>query len=434
LRALFLGTTGLEKTSVLEQIADIACKEKFELITGLKHQDAKKYIRIYDIDKQISTKIGSLNYASFMDGKVRQHQKEVWKKELESVLKEIRNENPKHVFLSIHGVYYRYNNYFSLIDKDLLAQFNPTVIVTLIDDIYDVAYKVTEKEKNYSTNSSCTLSEALGWRTIEIFMGDFLSENLFINPESAGIADNIINGLPNEVKRLFKIHIPHFVMAVKHNPRMLYRLLFDRKKLVLYASFPITSTRTDPKKIDEINEFKKKLEEKYTVLDPATIDELVIKEKTKVESEYVQMKANNAIEKECDGLVLFKRLHGNYSRSTTYPPNLDLKELFSLQQAIKKQVEKRDYRMVAQSEDVVAYRPYWGGRTDPSGGVDAELSYANDLDKGILAYHPADDGKPDMFFKGVDKAIKKDNISELLKQLELTQREKDEKSKLDTWE
>ena len=405
LRVLFLGTTGLGKLDVLNQVADIACKEKYELSTGIQHESSSKYVQIFDIDNRIKTKL-TLGYSSFMDGNVREKQIDIWKLELKKILTEIEEKQSKNVFLSVHAVYYRYNNYFSMIDQNTLSKFCPDMIITLIDDIYDVSKKVTDKEKELHTNSSCTFSEALGWRTVETLMADNLSENL----------------LPNNP-------ITHYVLAIKHNVRTFYRLIFEKERLILYSSFPITSTRTDIDRTNEINDFKAKLEEKYIILDPATIDEILIKQKSSIKSEeYSNLQKNKMIHFENDDTIILKRLSGNYSRSTELPESITVDQLENIQDAILKQVEKRDYRMVHQSEGVVGYRPFWGARKDPAGGVDQELKWALSLDKGAVVYHPDEDGDPKLMFTGIELALKFNSLDELFSQLEAMQKMKNDQS------
>ena len=399
MRVLFLGTTGLGKSDVLNQVADIACREKYELSTGIQHESSSKYVQIFDIDNRIRTTL-NLGYSSFMDDNVRETKIDLWKQELEKILTEIEEKQSKNVFLSAHAVYYRYNNYFSMIDQNTLSKFRPDMIITLIDDIYDVSKKVTDKEEEFHTNSSCTLSEALGWRTVETLMADNLSENLLQNNP-----------------------IPHYVLAIKHNVKTFYRLIFEPKRLILYSSFPITSTRTNVDKTSEINNFKAKLEEKYIILDPSTIDEILIKQKSSISSEeYSNLQKNEMIHIENDDTIILKRLSGNYSRSTELPESITVNQFENIKDVILKQVEKRDYRMVHQSEGVVGYRPFWGARRDPAGGVDQELKWALSLYKKAIVYHPDEDGDPKLMFTGIENAQKYNSLDKLFSQLEAMQK------------
>jgi len=435
-RVLFLGTAGTGKKDVLEKVGNIICKEKFGLREGLKHEDAEKHICIYDLDNKIKENLGR-GYASFMDNNERDRQKDVWKKQMEDILEDLNKKKPQHTFLAIHGVYYRYNNYFSLMDLNLIAKFSPDIIITFIDDIYDISDKITKEEKRNRTNSSCTISEALGWRTVETLIGDIIAGHLFIDPKTSGLGLEEISVLSANIKKLFRKHIPHFVVAVKHPPVMIYKLLFERKKLVFYASFPITSTRTDTKKIQEINEFKKKLNEKYTVFDPASIDEYLIKGMRDLKrGEEKTIKKNKMLVKKNKKWLLLRRLIGDFSRSTDLPDALKLEDLVNIKDAILKHVEKRDFRLIDQCQGVVAYRPFWDGRHEPSGGVDAELGHAIATEKATFVFHPKQDGDPKTMFKGVEDAVKFPSLDELFKQLELAQADNDaiKKDIPDTWE
>ena len=397
MRVLFLGITGLGKSDVLNKIADIAYSEKYG--SDADKHESSKYVQTFDIDNRIRTKL-NLGYPSFMDDNFHEKQTSLWKQELEKILYEIDQKQSKNVFLSAHAVYYRYNNYFSMIDQDTLSKFNPDMIITLIDDIYDISKKVTDKENELHTNSSCTLSEALSWRTVETLMADNLSKNL-IQDKS----------------------IPHYVLAIKHNVKTFYRLIFEPERLILYSSFPITSTRTDIKKTNEINDFKAKLEEKYIVLDPAAIDEILFKEKSSISAqEYSNLQENKMIHIEDDNTIILKRLSGNYSRPTELPESITVNQFVSIQGAILKLVEKRDYRMVHQSDAVVGYRPFWGTRGEPAGGVDQELKWALSLHKGAIVYHPDVDGDPKLMFTGIENAQKYNSLDGLFSQLEAMQK------------
>ena len=80
--------------------------------------------------------------------------------------------------------------------------------------------------------------------------------------------------------------------------------------------------------------------------------------------------------------------------------------------------------MVHQSEGVVGYRPFWGGRGDPAGGVDQELKWALSLHKGAMVYHPDEDGDPKLMFTGIEDAQKYNSIDGLFSQLEAMQKMK----------
>ena len=156
----------------------------------------------------------------------------------------------------------------------------------------------------------------------------------------------------------------------------------------------------------------------------------------KINKEEVMEKEDGIIIKEDEDWVLFKRLHGNFSRTTELPNELKIKDIVDLKEPITKHIEKRDFRMVSQSIVVVAYRPFWGGRADPSGGVDAELKYALTQQKEILAFHPDNDGDPETLFRGFETAIKKNSLDEIFAHLKTQQESRNQvmQGEKDTWE
>lgn len=77
---------------------------------------------------------------------------------------------------------------------------------------------------------------------------------------------------------------PHFVIGVKHDPKVIYQLLFETKEARnseidglerVYASFPITLANRDRKLKSEVDTFRHSLHDRddIIVFDPLTIQE-----------------------------------------------------------------------------------------------------------------------------------------------------------------
>ena len=64
-------------------------------------------------------------------------------------------------------------------------------------------------------------------------------------------------------------------------------------------------------------------------------------------------------------------------------------EIAEATQDIRRQVESRDFRLIHDSDCLVAYRPNWGGRA--SRGVTAELYLARGIARRAFIYSPAED-------------------------------------------
>jgi len=440
LRVLFLGTSGIDKEDYVNRCAEIAFSKKFT--KGRKDRQAEQYLRIFDLDRMIREKIGGRPaYTAYLDNPDRDAQNELWNETFCDILNESgKYQNEPHVFLILHGVYYRNKNYFSCINRDLLLKFHPTVIVTLIDDCYDVSSRITQRESEFKTESKCSFAEAIEWRTVEILLGDILARNVYIDPTQFMVNKERIAELSKELSRVFRKPIPHFIVAAKHDPSVVYRLLFERWRLVLYSAYPITSTRTNMKRIVEINEYRKRLNESFTVFDPSTIDELLVVDKSKrMDEEIQEMKSSGFIAEERNGYALLKRLPVDFNiddpnRLEEHGSHMD--DFIQFKDLIKRQIVQRDFRLVNQSTGVTAYRPYWGGKMAPSGGVDREMIEAITKNKPTYVVHPPEeDGEPEVMFRGMETAIITRSLGELLKQLESWQIDfKEKRSEPDTWE
>lgn len=429
MRVLFLGTAGLNKEAFVEKVAKIASENR-----------NKPLLEVVDIDGEIRSLGGAAGYAAFLDNPRPEGRQETWDSVFdERVLKPFGTNprRPPHVFLLLHGVYYRDKDYFSHVNFSQLRKFQPSVVVTLIDDAYDVANEINTREKRVVTGSYCSFAEALQWRAVEIMTGDIIANYLYINPSELRVNNLRVE---NEARILFRTSIPHFVVAVKHSPTMLYRLLFERWRLCVYFSHPITGIQIDASKVETINNAMRTLSAKYTVFIPDTIDEFPVVEKAdmlKNERNIIR----DLIIKEDRRYVLIRRwpLKLNDGRSIpVLPASANLENFLELEKVIKAQTERRDRRILRQNLDaIVAYRPYWRGRL--SSGVDTEMLEAASMNIPIYALHiPKEDGKPETMFRGFRTARSFSSLNGLMSQLIKLQKDKirrwKEGSMPNTWE
>jgi len=131
-------------------------------------------------------------------------------------------------------------------------------------------------------------------------------------------------------------------------------LLFEPKKLIVYAAFPITSTRKESKKVDEINEFRMKLHEKFTVFDPVLIDEDILR----------------ILLNEQSGKTLLIRKKDRWPipndwplcKDVDYPIELNVNEAREVVKDTKDHIMLRDFRLIDQADCFAGYRPHYGGK------------------------------------------------------------------------
>lgn len=353
---LFLGHTGLGKRIAVQNLAREYLNTAHGLATGLDHVNHPKYLRVECLEDHLPDIHAVLDLTNESDARRR------WLDALKASISKL-NVGPgsAHLILSLHGSYYRKARAFSLADLEAIRDlFTPTAVVVLIDDIYDVAATIKERD----SQDALRLREIATWRSIEGMIGDFIATPM---------------GIPN------------YTLAVKHPVSTGTRLLFTDVTRV-YSAFPISRHRKNPSGREEIQEFKSRLrQEGYAVFDPSTIDELFLRaELEEADIGADQIDLGRVVRWElaqeprlCDGRPdPWANVEKRFSRS----------EIAEATQDITKQVESRDFRLIHDSDCVVAYRPNWGGR--PSRGVTAELHLARGIGRRAFIYSPKED-EPD---------------------------------------
>ena len=438
MRVVFTGITGIRKLRLMQAVASLASRESGKP-ANLIHPETLSFIRVLDLDNEIDKTLGGGRKA-FLDMLVNpQKREEAWYKVFDKKIRDLENFQG-HVFLGLHNWCYRKGQFFSCVNWDVLTRFRPTIFITLFDDVYDVWQRVNDYERDkLKTNSFFRLDEILEWRSAEVLATDILAKNLFINSENLEGGGNY-KSLPVQFQNVFGKAIPHFTMAVKHPTTTFHRLLFRRRDYpILYASFPITDTRDAEATRRPIDQFRKKLHEAYTTIDPLTIDELRFKDIPRKQGFTVasvlrpRWRAMPAGLSPCIPETLltdnpFDRVHGSY--------------FDALKESISARIVSRDLSLVAQADATVGFRPFYGGQAGISRGMDKEIITANDLGKGLYIYHPDEDekGQSKSIFASLRFAnpIQFNNLNELYNELKrfksAHQRRFDEDKISYTWE
>lgn len=421
MRVVFTGITGLGKEKIAKAVAIEAAKKR-GLIPDLDDSFTKKFIQVLSVEDEIKNTLGDIR--PFLDQFLPRERQRRWNEAMDKLLKRVGEA--EHTVLCFHNVFYRRSNFFACTDWDLLASYRPTVFVTLINDIYDIWETINARERELASNSYLHLPEILAWRSAEISATESLAENLYAKGDRHGISEQDISSIrknhPN-IDCVLGTPIPHLVFAVKHPLRTLYQLLFRRDLLVTYASFPITKTRDDPVGRSEIDSYRKRLFESnfLTVLDPLTIDELRFpKQWSPNEPPLLQRWPLNIGPPMVNDVPMTQNPFSGY----------DQLQIDSFKTSVARHIEARDYRMVAQTNVVAAYRPFYGGplgsgvspSDKPSGGVDKELMFALAENKLVYAVHPEQDQlKGPQVFSSGDLAVATQDVDELLAQLKKVQ-------------
>jgi len=265
---------------------------------------------------------------------------------LEQIAKEINSV--ENAILNTHACFRWKRTLFPAFDRELMDKFSPDMYVTIIDDV-DVMRARLELDPYWKGKHS--LAELMTWRDDELVLTELVA---------------------SYQSCLFKRKIPHYLIARKHPTDVLYNLMFKPEMKKVYASFPITHVKGMPKTMKEIKEFKNGLKDLVVVFDPLTI-----KERDLV------YKMNAALE---DGRRTFaKKVLGR-------PTKFHVSEIKSIKDHIDGQIVARDYKMIDQSDALIACIPVYPGSDKPvaSGGVDSEIRYAHGRTKDVFLVSPVE--------------------------------------------
>jgi hypothetical protein len=386
-RVLFAGTTGIRKGDAVRAITVRALREA-GLSSDPDNMNSRNFIRFYDFERSLEQKnqFALWTYLTSLNTKEQQRR---WHEAFADILHEIQTESPKNVLLSLHMTFFKNSRFFSLVDQDLLKKFKPDLFITFIDDLYAVWARVENKTKLGQDlgQSHLRLREILAWRTVETLVTDFVSKNF---------------------------NVPNYVVAVKHPVDTVFRLAFQSRVKCFYASFPISQTRSDPRKREEIDNFRLRLHKDYAVFDPLTIDEKIIPFSLEKAG-----KKKGSIEKgDRWPIPIGFSMVGD--DDILFPIELKSSDINEVIEDIDEHVKFRDYRLVSQSDALVAYRPYYGKRMHE--GVKSEIDFATDLMKERYFYFPKEDGEKNTSpFKAGGSPYKKlDGLFDALRKLKGT--------------
>jgi hypothetical protein len=292
----------------------------------------------------------------------------------------------KPIFICLHACYFhnKTQEYISLVKVNLLKEINPDLIITFIDDVYDIHERLSELGGIYNENKNPNSTEMilrylrlLDWRSKETMMARFLAKQL---------------GIKN------------YLFATKHPYETLSNLIFELKKVV-YFSHPISEVRRLEKQQQferatslkrEISQLSNYLNAGFSAFLPTTIDELRVLNNIGVISnaqgkskeirnfypslterwehdKYKQPENIFYLETGFDDSnSLWKK---DFNIDTSNIDEVISQLLTALVDFVIDQVSTRDYTLVEQSDVLVIYRPLFNGNT--SGGVLEEFDYFN---------------------------------------------------------
>lgn len=274
--------------------------------------------------------------------------REVRRRALDDIADEMSDDIPS--ILMSHATFRWKRGLVRGFEFDELEQFEFDKVCVLVDDVDAVKLRL-ENSVEYAEHEF-SLKDLLVWREEEIFASELLAAWL---------------GLQDEF----------YIVPRKHAATLLRQLLFEDHKDRFYLSFPITHITGDPDALAEVKEYKSRLRDLVIGFDPYAMQEKRLE--YQLEATLEDDDVPDVIEVETLGETL----------------RLDRREVRSVVSDLNGQIISRVFKMIDQSDGVIALVPEVGGRPEISAGVTRELQYAHQSGKpAYVVWEPAADPSP----------------------------------------
>lgn len=387
-RVLFFGTTGIAKAPILSRFKE----------WSRQYRNTPQTLVDFERDYLFKPHKGGAYPSAFLDLSIT-NQYRVWR----DAWSVFRNELPRieaqapdaDTLICLHGCVTRsHYGVRSTLDPRVVADIEPTHIVTFIDDVYDVWWRTQIRAGNIDSVGIPTLEHLIQARRAELIIAD-------------------------QVAHVRIGTVPNLLISASHPFTTLWNWLYGKAPKVTYLSFPISQPRRlersgDSTGLSEVNAFlgeayKRQAENSNLVfICPLGIDELPLRAALRNALDHnanlieIKDKRGQPIEDEDPdsgqdikrlGMV-FDREQLRWNLDSIWPPHERLSpgppppdqrppvlvaELRTASGIILSDVTWRDYRLVEQSRFLAVFNPRFRGSSKVSRGVLNEIQYATDL-------------------------------------------------------
>ena len=371
---IFTGISGIDKAAFVKKL--------------LKKSGMMEKVLVIDFEKELINESRNPpettpDIAAYLDSPDPTLKFDIFETTFQRVAKLVGENMGKfeHVFLLIHLSYFKNSEFYPPFIPTLYNQMftrlheSEIKIITLIDDVFSVWQKISKREeKGIYYNTKLSLREILVWRSLESLRAESLKKHSEYESEGS--------------KR-----VSHYVLAIRHPHYTFHNLIFKKKFIKIYLSYPISESRKTCNGIKDVNRFRTKMHDmgkKYglVIFDPVAIDELCIKfALDKLLQDTGSSKATSVTITEKDRWPIC--LPDLIDEHIPFPITLPSSEVEEVIKDIKNQIVSRDYTLVDSASYLAVYRPFYN--KIQSQGIQKEIDRANDHMKRVLVYHPTKD-------------------------------------------
>ncbi len=349
IRVIVTGQVGLDKKLFLERVVELA---------GQNGHD----VTLFNVGERMCAEAPDIVPQRILD-LPRQRLTALRRSVFKDILGAVSSGS--NVIVNTHATFRWKHGLFHAFDHNQIAQFDPDLYVTLVDNV-DAVHERLERDHEIRH----TLKDILVWREEEIVVTEAMAE--------------AVTGYE------------HALIISRSNPRItaqsLYRLMFEPHRKRVYPSFPMTHVFDMPTILAEIEHLRDVLAEYFITFDPADMDE-----------KRLLYEAGEATKRGEEQVIL--EVHG---REVT----LGVSDITQVARDIDAQIYARDFKLIEQSDMIVSYIPALpGGRPAISSGVERELQHAFESTKEVFVIWRSED-EPSPFVTETATAIFK-SIAEL---------------------
>jgi len=315
MKALLFGQIGLRKKRCLAELEDFA-RSKGKVLkcfsTGPLMYGADPTIKPHHILQKDISDLTALR-------------SRIWDQLISSIN---ADDSCSHFLINSHSTFRWSRGLFPGFTNQEIQSLNPDICITLIDDIHDIKYSMYHRQHK---PTPFTLKDIIIWREEEILASEF--------------AASIVG-------------CKHYIVAKKQCPELLYKLIFQNDLKKAYLSYPITLVKDNEPIWTSICDFRQQVSNRMICFDPIAISEGFIEGEYKKAS--VQKKRRKLIDIPVEDTTM----------------RLPFDEVAEVIPNIQGQIIARDFKLINQSDMVIAYIPEVNGSPAISTGVERELAYA----------------------------------------------------------
>jgi len=245
-------------------------------------------------------------------------------------------DNEPNLIVNTHATFRWRHGLFGAFDFDQIRRLNFDLFICLVDNIEVVHHRLHAEHE-----VDATLKDCMVWREEELLATELMAQAVggrFFSVSRGRRRDNIDT---------------------------LVRLLLNPEMTKVYPSFPMSHVAEMPEVVAEIDDFRRRLSERFIAFDPGDVDEKLLLERAIAAAK----EGRDFLDVEPSGAESFR---------------VSVREVLDIAGDIDGQIYMRDFKLIDQSDMIVSYIPELpGGAPALSSGVERELQHAFEHTKDV---------------------------------------------------